>query len=440
MSTTAYGAAPDASIEARTMRRVTWRLVPFLIVCYFVAYLDRVNIGFAQIAMKDDLGISATLFGQAAGIFFLAYFIFEVPSNLLLERFGARKWIARIMFTWGILSGAMALVGGPTSLLVVRFLLGIAEAGFFPGIIFFLTLWFPSAYRARIVGYFMAAIPMSGVIGGPISGYLLNLHGLAGLKGWQWLFVLEAAPALILSVVVFFYLTDRPADASWLADDERAWLANRLGQERRIRESAAHYTVGQALVNPRVLALAYVYFGAVACNYGVSFFIPSIFKGFGLTNAETGWLSAVPFAVGAVTMIVWGLHSDRTGERKGHLALALAVAAVGIGASGLVSDPTLKVLLLSFGAMGVFGCLPVFWTLPTAFLSGPAAAGGIAIINALGNLSGYFGPAATGYLKDQTGGYGAGFLLMAVLALVAMVVVLLLGHDARLERVPAAAE
>jgi len=438
MSEATYGAS--SNLEQRAIQRVTWRLVPFLILCYFVAYLDRVNIGFAQIAMKDDLGISATVFGQAAGIFFLAYFLFEVPSNLFLERFGARKWIARIMITWGILSGAMAFVGGTTSLLVVRFLLGIAEAGFFPGIIFYLTLWFPAAYRGRVVGYFMAAIPLSGVIGGPLSGYLLNLNGALGFKGWQWLFIVEAVPALLLAFVVFFYLTDRPADAAWLPADERDWLATRLDLEQRQRESAAHFTVAQALLNPKVLALAFVYFGGVACNYGVSFFIPQLFKGFGLTNVQTGWLTAVPFAVGAITMVLWGLHSDRTGERKGHTAIALAIAAVGIGGSALVAAPAAKVLLLSFGAMGVFGCLPVFWTLPTSFLSGPAAAGGIAIINALGNLSGYFGPAATGYLKDRTGSVSAGFLLMAVLALAAMVTVLLLGHDTRLERAPAPAE
>ena len=422
------------------MARVTRRLVPFLIICYFVAYLDRVNISFAQIAMKDDVGISATVFGQAAGIFFLAYFLFEVPSNLLLERFGARKWIARIMLTWGILSGAMCLVGGTFSLLLVRFLLGLAEAGFFPGIIFYLTLWFPAAYRGRIVGYFMAAIPMSGVIGGPISGYLLNLDGILGLRGWQWLFILEAAPAVLLSIVVFFYLTDRPADATWLAGDERAWLIDRLDMERRQREAAAHFTVAQALLNPKVLALAYVYFGAVACNYGVSFFIPQLFKGFGLTNVQTGWLTALPFAVGAATMVWWGMRSDRTGERKLHVAFAILVAAIGVGGSALVDAPVAKVLLLTLGAMGTYGCLPVFWALPTAFLSGPAAAGGIAIINALGNLSGYFGPAATGRLKDMTGSYSAGFLVMAGLALVAAGVVMVLSHDARLERVAAPAE
>jgi ACS family tartrate transporter-like MFS transporter len=440
MATTASRAIPDSTVEARTMRRVAWRLVPFLIVCYFVAYLDRVNIGFAKLAMDGDLGISETVYGQAAGIFFLAYFIFEVPSNLLLDRFGARKWIARIMLTWGILSGAMAVVGGVKSLLAVRFLLGLAEAGFFPGIIFYLTLWFPAAYRGRIVGYFMAAIPMSGVIGGPVSGYLLGLDGVLGLRGWQWLFICEAVPALVLSVVVFFYLTDRPADATWLQPDERAWLANRLDLEQRQREAAAHFTVAQALLNPKVLALAFVYFGGVACNYGVGFFIPQLFKNFGLTDVQTGWLTAVPFAVGAATMVWWGMRSDRTGERKGPTAIALAVAAVGIGGSTFFTDPAVKVLLLSFGAMGVFGCLPVFWTLPTTFLSGPAAAGGIAIINALGNLSGYFGPAATGKLKDMTGSYSAGFLLMAALALLAMIIVLVLPHDARLERAPVPAE
>lgn len=436
MSIKASGTVPDSTVEARTMRRVAWRLVPFLILCYFVAYLDRVNISFAKLTMDGDLGISEAVYGQAAGVFFLAYFLFEVPSNLALERFGASKWIARIMLTWGILSGAMAFVGGVKSLLAVRFLLGLAEAGFFPGIIFYLTLWFPAAYRGRVIGYFMVAIPMSSVIGSPISGYLLELSGVLGLRGWQWLFIFEAVPAVLLSAVVFFYLTDRPAHAAWLPPDERAWLANRLDLEQRQREAAAHYTVTQALLNPRVLALAYVYFGGVACNYGVSFFIPQVFKNFGLSNVQTGWLTAVPFAVGAVTMVLWGINSDRTGERKGHTAVALAVAAIGIGASTFFADPTVKVLLLSLGAMGVFGYLPVFWALPTAFLSGPAAAGGIAIINAIGNLSGYFGPSATGYLKDATGSYAAGFLLMAGLALIAMVVVLALPHDQRLERAP----
>src|SRR6478752_5842707 len=259
-------------LERRTIAKVSRRLVPFLIVCYFVAYLDRVNVGFAALTMNADLGLSASAFGFGAGIFFLAYFLFEVPSNLLLERVGARKWIARIMFTWGLISGATAFIGGETGFYVVRVLLGLAEAGFFPGIIFFLTLWFPAVYRARIIGSFMAAIPLSTVIGAPVSGWLLGLNGVMGMRGWQWLFILEAVPALILSIVVFFYLTDRPADASWLEPDERSWLVARLEHEHRQREAARRYSVTQALMDPKVLLLSLVYFGAVATNYGLSFF------------------------------------------------------------------------------------------------------------------------------------------------------------------------
>ena len=425
-----------ADMEGRTIARVTTRLVPFLILCYFVAYLDRVNVGFAALTMNKDLGISATAYGLGAGIFFFTYFIFEVPSNLFLERFGARKWIARIMLTWGLLSGAMAFITGETSFYVVRLLLGAAEAGFFPGIIFYLTLWFPAAYRARIVGYFMAAIPLSSVIGAPISGYLLGLDGLLGLKGWQWLFILEAAPALVLSIVVFFYLTDRPRDAKWLGSEERAWLANRLELEEQQRKAARHFTVREALLNAKVLALALVYFAAVAANYGVSFFLPQIVKAFGLSNAATGWVTAVPYAIGVLAIIYWGRHSDRMRERRGHCAIALLAAALGIAGCALFDDPLLKVISICIGGAGIFGCLPVFWTLPTAFLSGAAAAGGIAIINSIGNLSGFAGPYVMGWLKDATGSFTAGLLSIAATALFGSAIVLLLHHDSKLEMAP----
>jgi len=423
-------------LETRTIARVTMRLVPFLIVCYFVAYLDRVNVGFAALTMNKDLGISATAYGFGAGIFFLSYFIFEVPSNLFLERFGARKWIARIMLSWGILSGATAFVTGETSFFVVRFLLGIAEAGFFPGIIFYLTLWFPAAYRARIIGYFMAAIPLSSVLGAPVSGYLLGLDGSMGLKGWQWLFIIEAMPAVILAFVVFFYLTDRPSEARWLPADQRTWLATRLNLEERQREAAQQYSVREALLNPKVLALSLVYFGAVACNYGIGFFLPQIVKGFGLTNLQTGFVTAIPYIVGVFAIIYWGRRSDRMKERKGHAAFALAIATVCIAASTFLPDPTMKMIALSLAAFGVFGCLPVFWTLPTAFLSGAAAAGGIAIINAIGNLSGFVGPYLVGYIKDRTGGFEGGLLCLAAFGFIAMVIVLVLNHDSTLEQVP----
>jgi ACS family tartrate transporter-like MFS transporter len=433
------------NLEVTTLTKVTSRLVPFLIVCYFIAYLDRVNVGFAALTMNQDLGLSQTAYGFGAGIFFLAYFLFEVPSNLMLERFGARKWIARIMLSWGLLSGLMAFIpdigratglGSENTFYLIRVLLGVAEAGFFPGIIFYLTLWFPAAYRARIIGYFMAAIPLSSVIGAPVSGYLLGLDGFFGMKGWQWLFILEATPAILLAFVVFFYLTDRPADARWLAPDQRAWLANRLELEQRQRETARHFTVTEALINPKVLALALVYFAAVAANYGVGFFLPQIIKGFGLSNAATGWITAIPYAIGTVAMIYWGRHSDRVRERKWHCAGALAVAALGIAGCALFQDPTLRVISISIGGAGIFGCLPVFWTLPTAFLSGAAAAGGIAIINSIGNLSGFAGPYAMGWLKDATGSFEAGLLAIAATAFIGVVIVALLSHEHALELAP----
>lgn len=423
-------------LETRTIARVTTRLVPLLIACYFVAYLDRVNVGFAALTMNEDLGISATAYGLGAGIFFLSYFLFEVPSNLVLERFGARKWIARIMITWGLLSGATAFVVGEKSFFVVRFLLGIAEAGFFPGIVYYLTLWFPAAYRARIIGSFMAAIPLSSVLGAPISGYLLGLDRMMGMKGWQWLFLIEAAPALVLGVVVFFALTDRPSMATWLSEDQRRWLAARLELEDQQRKAVKHYSIREALLNPRVLALSLVYFGVAACNYGMGFFLPQIVKEFGLSNLMVGFVTAVPYIVGTVAIIYWGRRSDRRKERKGHTAVALAIAATGIAASTLLPDPTLKMVALSVAAFGVFGCLPVFWTLPTSFLSGAAAAGGIAIINSIGNLSGFVGPYLVGSIKDRTGSVDGGLLCLAAFGLIAMVIVLVLRHDPVLEEAP----
>lgn len=430
-------------LESRTIARVTKRLVPFLIVCYFVAYLDRVNVGFAALTMNKDLGLTAQAYGIGAGIFFLSYFLFEVPSNLFLERFGARKWIARIMFSWGLLSMATAFIpqisaatgqSVTTVFYTIRVLLGVAEAGFFPGIIFYLTLWFPAAYRGRIIGYFMAAIPLSSVIGSPISGQLLNLGGLAGLAGWQWLFIIEAAPALLLSVVVFFYLTDRPADARWLLPDQRAWLARRLDDEHRQRVAAQHFSVLQALGNTRVLLLSFVYFGAVASNYSLGFFLPQIVRDFGLSFGWTGVVAAIPYVAGTLGMVYWGRHSDRTGERREHTALAALVAGAGIAASTLIDDPTGKMIALSIAGFGVFAVLPVFWTLPTAFLSGSAAAGGIAIINSIGNLSGFAGPFVMGKMKDATGSYTVGLLAVSATVFLAMLVALSLPHEAKLER------
>ena len=431
------------AVEKRTIAKLTRRLVPLLALCYLAAYLDRVNVGFAKLDMSQTLGISETAFGLGAGIFFLSYFAFEVPSNLALDRLGARLWIARIMFTWGIVSGAMAFIPGIARLTglssvyafyFLRLLLGAAEAGFFPGIILYLTYWFPAAYRARIVGLFMAAVPLSSLLGSPISGYLLGVTGW-GLAGWQWLFILEAIPAIVLAFVVIGSMTDRPANAGWLEDEERTWLNARLEQEKAQRQRAQHLTVGQSLTNPRVLALAVVYFGAVACLYGVGFFLPTIIKGFGLTDRETGWVAAIPYLLGTVAMLVFSRRSDRRLERKGHMAAALATAAIGISIAAIVDAPVAKMVFLCVGSIGVFGALPVFWTLPTAFLSGPAAAAGIAIINAIGNLAGFLGPFAMGWLKDRTGSFASGLLAIAAFAMIGLITVMLLRHDRSLERV-----
>ena len=427
------------------MARVTRRLIPFLILCYFVAYLDRVNVGFAALQMNKQLGLSATAFSFGAGIFFVAYFVFEVPSNLFLERFGARRWIARIMFTWGLISGAMAFipaisrgvgVSPVTAYYALRVLLGFAEAGFFPGIIFFLTLWFPSRYRARMVGYFMAAIPLSTVIGAPLSSALLNLDGLSGFAGWQWMFLIEAVPALLLSVVVLTHLTDVPAQATWLAADERNWLVDRQALERRQREAVRQFSLWQALLDPRVLAAALIYFGANATNYGLSFFLPQIVNSFGLTYVETGFVTALPYAVGVAGIVLWGRHSDRTGERRYHIAIAMFIAAAGIAGSVAFASPTMKMACFSIAGFGIFACLPVIWTLPTAYLTGAAAAGGVAAVNSLGNLAGFAGPYAMGRLRDATGTFSAGLLLVAAVGLVGVFTALGIKHDARLERPP----
>jgi MFS family permease len=369
----------------------------------------------------------------------------EVPSNLALDRIGARRWIARIMFSWGVISGAMAFipaigartgVSGEHTFYILRVLLGFAEAGFFPGVIFFLTLWFPAAYRARVIGYFMAAIPLSSALGSPVSASLLRLDGALGFKGWQWLFVAEAAPAIVLAFVTYLYLTDQPAEAHWLEIEERDWLVDRLATEDKARESVSPASVLRSLYDPRVLAASLIYFGVVAALYGVGFWLPSIVKGFGVSITLTGWITAVPYAVGFVGMVLWGMSSDSRMERIGHLSIALAVAAIGIGASAALDNPLLKMVALTFGAFGVFASLPIFWTLPTAILSGGAAAAGIAAINSIGNLSGYFGPFVVGWIKDATGSFAWGLAAVAACPAAALIIALALGHDRALENAP----
>ena len=417
------------------MHKVSWRLIPFMVLLYFVAFLDRVNVGFAALTMNKDLGLTATVFGNGAGIFFIGYFIFEVPSNVALEKFGARMWIARIMITWGIISGLMALTTGPISFYTLRFLLGIAEAGFFPGMILYLTYWFPSAYRAKIVGCFLLAIPISSIIGAPISTALLGTS-ILGLKGWQSLFILEALPALVLGFVVLFFMTDKPEKAHWLTPAERDWLSRVLQAERKTRESVHHYTLGQALMNPRVVLFGLMYFGIVIGMYGFSFWLPQIIKGFGgLSNWQVGLITMIPSAFAAAAMYLWGRHSDKTGERVWHVFLPAIIGGTSLAISGfLTGTPALALVALTIGAMGIYAALPTFWTLPTAMLSGTAAAGGIALINSIGNLGGYFGPSFMGYLKDWTKSHTYGLIGLGACMAMSGFLALAMGHNRELEK------
>jgi len=416
------------SVETRTMAKVSKRLIPFVIICYFVAYLDRVNLSFASLEMNKDLHFSSTVYGLGAGMFFVSYFLLETPSNLILLKMGPRRWIARIMFTWGILSGAMAFVSNETTFYIIRFLFGAAEAGFFPGILYYLTLFFPAKYRARMVAMYMVAIPVSAVIGAPLSTSILYADGFLGVRGWQWVFLSEALPALILSVVTWFYMTESPAEAMWLAPDERTWLTTTQAEELRQRRAAHDYSVWETLKNPKVIAFGIAGYGIANEIYGLFYFLPQIVKAFGLTNMQTGLVSMIPFGVGAIGMIWYGKKSDRVLERRSHTAVTFLITAVGLMLVGLTPNPYLRLMFLSFAAFGAFAVLPVFWAMPTAFLSGAAAAAGVAYINSIANISGFVGPFIMGWLKDATGNYDSGLLHIAVVCNIAAFAIMCIEH------------
>jgi ACS family tartrate transporter-like MFS transporter len=403
-------------MERMVMAKVTGRLVPFLILCYLLAYLDRVNVGFAALTMNDDLGFSPTVFGWGAGIFFFGYFLFEVPSNLLLDKFGARRWIARIMISWGLISTAMILVRGEQSFYAIRFLLGVAEAGFFPGIIYFLTIWFPNEYRARMVGLFMIAVPLSSLIGAPLSGAILDaMDDVAGLAGWQWLFIVEGLPTLAVGVAVLLWLTDRPAQAHWLSSEERDWLERRLAAERSEREKVRVYRVRESLRDPWVLLLGLLYFCIVVSLYGVGFWMPQMLEGLGsFTNLDVGLLTAVPYGFAAVCMVLWGQRSDRTGERRWHLAATLLLGSVGFLLVAASDTLALKMIGLCMAAVGIYAGFGPFWSLPSLFLTGTAAAAGIALINSIGNLGGFAGPYLIGWLKETSGAFQSGLTVLGI--------------------------
>ncbi len=407
------------------------RLIPFLCLCYAVNFLDRVNVGFAALDMNQDLGFSPSVFGAGAGIFFAGYILFEVPSNLAMQKFGARIWIARIMISWGILAIAMAFVSGETSFYVMRFLLGVAEAGFFPGIILYLTYWFPARERARIISLFMAAVPLATMVGGPVSGALLEMHGLLGLKGWHWLFIIEGLPAVLLGVIALKFLDDRPEQARWLNKAEREALASTLAAEAEATRQTGYAGLGEALTRPRVLALGFLYFCIVIGFYGVSFWMPQVIQTYGLHPLEIGFLTAIPFFFAAVAMVLWGAHSDRTGERIWHVALPLLVAAAAFAWSASTLPLWLLMVALTVATAGTYAAIGTFWSLPTSILTGTGAAAGLALINSLGNSGGLIGPPIIGMIKQQTGSFTAALLFLAGALVLGAVVVLLFGYAAR---------
>jgi ACS family tartrate transporter-like MFS transporter len=427
---TATVAPAQRELADAVVRKISRRLIPFMALLYFVNYLDRVNVSFAALTMNHDLGFSPEIYGNGAGVLFLGYFLFQVPSNVALHRFGTRAVIMPIMIAWGLVSTAMAFVSGPASFYALRFLLGATEAGFFPGMILYLTYWFPARVRGRIAGAFLLALPLSSVLGAPASTVLLGVHEL-GLKGWQWLFVLQGVPAVLLGFLAPAVLTDRPAQARWLSEHEKTQLAAELAKEHRDDDPSQRSGLKAAILDVRVWAFALVYFGVVFGFYGITFWLPQILKSFGgLTNLQVGFLTAVPYMIAVPSMYYWGAHSDRTGERAWHVAIPAFAAAIGFAASAVFGDvPALAFIALSVAAASIYSVIPVFWTLPTRVLAGVAVAGGIALINAFGNLSGYFGPALVGYVRHTTGSYAYGLLTLAGFAMLAGVLAVMVGRS-----------
>ncbi|WP_263354916.1 MFS transporter [Acidicapsa acidisoli] len=421
------------SLETRVVRKISRRILPFVMLLYFVSFLDRVNVGFAAFSMNKAIGLTSAMFGFGGGIFFVSYFLFEVPSNLILYRVGARRWIARVMVSWGLVSATSAFATGPHSFYALRFLLGVAEAGFFPGIILYLSLWFPARHRAVAAAAFMAAAPLSTAIGSPISGALMQLPAFAGLNNWQWLYILEALPAILLGFVVLYFLTDSPEQARWLAPEERAWLVDTLQAERTGSDTHAAHTTGiwKTLSDPRILALSLVYLGTSAGLYTLGLWSPLILRQFGFSPLATGWLNSAPSFVAIAVMIAWARHSDRTLERTWHVVIPCVVACLGFVWAGTTHTAVGVILALMLVNIGISAAKAPLWAMPSAFLTGAEAAAGIALINSIGNLGGFAGPFLIGWLKDKSGSYAGGLYAVGAMLAVSAAVMLALSHQLR---------
>jgi D-galactonate transporter len=418
--------------EPELLKKISIRLIPFMFLLYIVAYLDRVNVSYAALQMNAALGFSAEIYSIGAGIFFIGYFLFEVPSNLILHRVGARIWMARILVTWGIISSAMMFVTGRNSFYALRFLLGIAEAGFFPGMILYLTYWFPSRTRGRAVAGFMTALAISGAIGGPISGLLLGkLNGVRGIAGWQWLFLIEGIPAVVLGFVTLLYLPDSPNSAKWLNREEKAWIAARLEDEHKTLASQGAHSIRDAMRSSRVWTFAAIYFALIMSFYGITFWLPQIVKAYsGVSDLLVGVISAIPYIAAAIGMIFISKSSDLLGERRFHVGLAAICGAAGLVAAGLLQNPVLELVALSVSAVGIWGTLGPFWALSSESLAGKGAAAGIALINSIGNLAGFLGPYLVGWIRDRTNSFEMALIALAIFPLAGAFITLLSRHSA----------
>jgi ACS family tartrate transporter-like MFS transporter len=415
--------------SASLYSKIIWRLIPLMFICYIIAYVDRINIGFAKLQLREVLGVDESIFGSVygigAGLFFIGYFLFEIPSNLILQRVGARIWIARIMIVWGIVSSSMMFIGSTTGFYLIRFILGIAEAGFYPGMILYLTYWFPDKQRAHTVALFATGTVVAGIVGSPLSGAILELHGLQGLEGWQWLFLLEGIPAVIMGLVVILVLPDRPQKARWLTSTEKDWIKSRLDEETLQLKGRAHFRLSEALMSGRIWLLCLIYFLLTVGIYGYEMWMPSIIKEFSLQSySVVGLINAIPYLIAIVVMLIIGYHSDKTGERRWHVAISAFAAAAGFGFSAYLQNPYLAMIALMASLVGLKSAMGPFWALSTTFLSGTAAAGGIALINSVGNLGGFVGPTLVGIVNDRTGSIGmslwilgGALLLMGILTL-----------------------
>ena len=410
------------SLEQVTMRKVYLRILPFAALTYFFCYLDRINVSFAALTMNKDIGLDPAIYGMAAGAFFWGYVLFEVPSNIILEKLGARLWIARIMVTWGLISGATAFATGPYSFMAIRFLLGLAEAGLFPGFVLYFTYWFPDRYRARINSGFTLALPIAVASGAPVSTALLGLDGLYGFKGWQIMYLAEAIPTMLIGVVVFFFLTDRPGIAGWLDPEERDWLERRISGEAEQIQSVHKVGLFRSFWDPKVVLLSLNYTGIVTASLGMLLFLPTIVKELGISTMQVGWVTMIPYGCGAAAMVFCGWLSDRIGERRWTLFWTCVVSAVGLVMAGLTIGTWWSVVGMSIAAMGFYGTKGPFWSMPTMFLTGTAAASGIAWINSVGNLGGFFGPTMVGWAKNLTGSYAGGLYGLAACAVVSALV------------------